>query len=86
MAGPRRGVGGEVTGLPARVLGPSWGREGLRAVLGARGSRRVAVGLSRVGCGCLRAARCRALERPTGAVPGMMGDGAVGGRAGILYE
>ena len=42
----------------------------MRAGVWARGGRRMAVGLSRVGCGCLRADRAGTAERAAGCVPG----------------
>ena len=55
---PCGGVGGEVVGWPARAGGPR-GRLGFRPAEFTRGNRRVAVGLSRVGCSCLRSGRGR---------------------------
>ena len=69
MAGPRLGVGGWVAGLPTRVGDPRGGCEEWRAGRGARGGRRMAVGLMRVGCGCLRADRRWAVESPAGVMP-----------------
>ena len=52
--------------------------------MGAREGRRMAVGLSRAGCGCLRADRWKAVGRPAVAMPGEGGSGAEGGRARVV--